>query len=96
MDVGCLLTIYSNGWKSAHAESVQLPNQSTIEILHCVLSLAVQFFGGMRRTRVDCDRARHPCVTLEGGSGSGVRRSSGNGFSGVEGLVIQLSQTHWL
>ena len=41
--VGCLLTIYNNGWKSAHAESVQLLDQSTNEILVCVLLLALHF-----------------------------------------------------
>ena len=39
----------------------------------------------MRRTRVDRDRAHHPCVTLEGGSGSGVRRCGGKGICGIEG-----------
>ena len=43
VDAGCLLTLYSNGWKRAHVESVQLPNQSTIEIWHCVHSFAVHF-----------------------------------------------------
>ena len=33
----------------------------------------------MRRTRVDRDRAHHPCVVHEGGSGSGVRRSGSKG-----------------
>ena len=40
---GCSLTIYNNGWKSAHAERVQLLNQSTIEILVCVLPPALHF-----------------------------------------------------
>ena len=40
---GCLLTIYSNGWKSALAESVQLLNHSTIESFVCVLPPALHF-----------------------------------------------------
>ena len=41
----------------------------------------------MRRTWwVDRDQAHHPYVFLEGGSGSGVRRSGGKGFSGFRGL----------
>ena len=39
----------------------------------------------MRRTRVDRDRAHHPNVVLEGGSGSGVRRHGGLGTRGSEG-----------
>ena len=50
-------------------------------------------FGGMCRTRVDRDRAHHPSVVLEVGSGSGVRRFGGVGFSGNVGPVIQLSET---
>ena len=42
----------------------------------------------MRRTRVDRDRAFHPCTVIEGCSGSGVRHSVGKGFSGVEGMVV--------
>ena len=42
-------------------------------------------FGGMRRTRVNRDRAHHPCVVLEGGSGSGVRRYGSKGICGLEG-----------
>ena len=49
VDAGCLLTLYSNGWKRAHVESMQLPNQSTIEIWHCVHSFAVFFFFGCMR-----------------------------------------------
>ena len=43
----------------------------------------------MRRTLVDRDRAHHTCVAPEGGSGSGVRRYGGKGFSGIEGSVMQ-------
>ena len=39
----------------------------------------------MHRTRVDRDRAHHPSVDLEGGSGSGLRRSGGMGTCGNEG-----------
>ena len=38
------------------------------------------FFDGMRRTRVDRDRAHHPC-----GRGSGVPRCGGLGTRGSEG-----------
>ena len=41
----------------------------------------------MRRMRVDRDRAHHPCVVLEGGRGSGVRRYGGMGTRGGEGYV---------
>ena len=61
VDAGCLLTIYINGWKSAPAKSVQLFEQLD---LGCVLSPYSAFFGGMRRTRVDRDRAHHLCVWL--------------------------------
>ena len=58
---GCLLTIHNNSWKSAHAESVQQLNQSAIEFGDCVLPPSTSaFFGGMRRTRVDRDRAPPP------------------------------------
>ena len=40
---GCLLKIYNNGWKSARGESVQLLNQSTIDIFDCVLPPALHF-----------------------------------------------------
>ena len=43
------------------------------------------FFGGVRRTRVDRDRADHPSVGLEGGGGSDVRRYGGMGTCGNEG-----------
>ena len=89
---GCLLTMYNNGWKSAHAISVQLFNQLRIEILDCLLLPTNAFVGGMRRTRVDRDRAHHPCVALEGGSGSGVRRYGGKGFQwhwGLSHAVVQ-------
>ena len=71
VDAGCFLTIYIKGWKSAPAKSVRLFGLLRLRLC---LSPNGAFFGGMRRTRVDRDRAHHPCVTLEGGSGSGVRR----------------------
>ena len=37
--------------------------------------------------------AHHPSVSLEGGTGSGVRRYVCMGISGNEGRVIQLSKT---
>ena len=81
VESGCSLTYYKNGWKSAPASSVQL-----FELLRfrlCLLSRSA-FFGGMRRTRVDRDRAHHPCVPPEGGSASNVRRYGGKGWSGIE------------
>ena len=48
------------------------------------LSLYKSIFGGIRRMRVDCDRAHHPRVCIEGGSGSGVRRCGGLGTCGIE------------
>ena len=44
------------------------------------------FFGGMRRTRVDRDRAYHPDVCFEGGRGSGGRRCGGMEIGGNEGV----------
>ena len=81
---GCLLTVYNNGWKIAHAESVQLVNQLRDVVLDCVLPPTNAIFGGRRRTRVDRDRAHHPSVPLEGGSGSVVGRHGGQRSSGIE------------
>ena len=58
-----------------------------------VFLLCNAFFGGMRRTRVDRDRAHHPNVFSERGGGPGVRRYVGMRISGNEGRVIQLSKT---
>ena len=49
----------------------------------------------MRRTRVDRDQAHRPCVTLEGGRGSGVRRYGGKGFSGIEGCPRHIGCDHF-
>ena len=68
---------------------MRAPNRRVNFLTIMVVSLPYNaFFVGMRRTRVDRDRAHHTSVVPEGGSGSGMRRNGDMGFSGNEGRVI--------
>ena len=52
-----------------------MPKRRVIFLNTVVVSLLCNaFFGGMRRTLVDRDRAHHPNVCFGGGRGPGVRR----------------------
>ena len=82
VDARCLLTNWINGWKLCPLKAC---NCSNYWDWSCAFLSDKAIFGGTRRTRVGRDRAHHPCVVLEGGNGSGVRRHGGEGIFGIEG-----------
>ena len=56
--------------------------------------LCSAFFGGMRRTRADRERAHRPNVCSEGGTASGVRRYVGMGIRGHTAVQDTTDRDH--